>query len=527
MSGVVVFSSELFDAGAGDDVDFVLTSELLEFRKVFSGFANGCFEIYISSARIVAQSVFRKNDEADTFAGGFADGFVSGGDVVTNVRAVNFELSEGDFQFHDLDYTFIIASMKVLVLAAGISKRMAPIGDKNFLNFLGKPLIWHQLNFLERNGAKEVRVVGSETNLARIEEIGREFAMEVSVCQQVDLRLGMAGAVLAARDFVEGDEEFVIFSGNDVVEDKAIEDVMAASGAESYLLGKKVESYFPGGYLEVEGDLIRNIVEKPGAGNEPSDLVNLVVHRHTKPRDLLKYLDEAKSEKDDLYEVALAKMMKDGVRFKAVPYSGVWQAVKYPWHVHGVFKFLFEQAEKFVDPSAEIAKSATIDGEVIIEKGVKILENAVLRGPVYLGPNCVVANNSLVRESHLGEGSVAGFNTEVARSYCVSRLRTHMNYVGDSVIEDNVSFGAGAVTGNLRLDEQAISVLIRGEKVDTGNQKIGAIIGRDVRIGVNTSIMPGVKIGSETFVGAGIVVAKDVEEGKFVTAAEIKDKRSN
>ncbi len=418
--------------------------------------------------------------------------------------------------------------MKVLLLAAGISKRMAPIGDKNFLNFLGKPLIWHQLKFLEKNGAKEVMIVGSETSLEKLGEVGAGFEMKVSVCEQKDLNLGMAGAVLAAREFVDGDEEFVIFSGNDVVEDSAFKLVLEAEGAASYLLGKRVESYFPGGYLEIEGDLIKHIVEKPGAGNEPSDMVNLVVHRHTQPRELLAYLDKAESEKDDLYEVALAAMMRDGVRFKAVPYSGFWQAVKYPWHVHGVFRFLFERAEKKVDPSVEIAASATIDGEVIMEAGVKVLENAVVRGPVYLGVGSVVGNNALVRESHLGAGSVAGFNTEVARSYCFGQMRTHMNYVGDSVIAENVSFGAGTITGNLRLDEQAVSVLVRGEKVDTGNQKIGAFIGRDVRVGINTSLMPGVKIGAGSFIGAGIVVAKDVEEGKFVVGrmeTEIKEKR--
>ncbi len=418
--------------------------------------------------------------------------------------------------------------MKVLLLAAGISKRMAPIGDKNFLNFLGKPLIWHQLKFLEKNGAKEVMIVGSETSLEKLAEVGAGFEMKVSVCEQKDLNLGMAGAVLAAREFVDGDEEFVIFSGNDVVEDSAFKLVLEAEGAASYLLGKRVESYFPGGYLEIEGDLIKHIVEKPGAGNEPSDMVNLVVHRHTQPRELLRYLDKAESEKDDLYEVALAAMMRDGVRFKAVPYSGFWQAVKYPWHVHGVFRFLFERAEKFVDASVEIAESATIDGEVIMEAGVKVLENAVVRGPVYLGVGSVVGNNALVRESHLGAGSVAGFNTEVARSYCFGQMRTHMNYVGDSVIAENVSFGAGTITGNLRLDEQAVSVLVRGEKVNTGNQKVGAFIGRDVRVGINTSLMPGVKIGAGSFIGAGIVVAKDVEEGKFVVGrmeVEIKEKR--
>lgn len=421
--------------------------------------------------------------------------------------------------------------MKALVLAAGRSKRMAPIGDKNFLNFLGKPLIWHQLKFLEKNGVEAAVVIGSNTNLQMIGEVTKDIQMAVEVCEQKDLDLGMAGAVMAAKGLVNDDEEILIVSGNDVVEDKAVVAVMAATGADCYLLGKKVDSYFPGGYLEVNDEgFIEHIVEKPGEGNEPSDMVNLVVHRFDSFGRLMGYLEKASSEDDDLYEVALAAMMKDGVKFKAVPYSGSWFPIKFPWHVHDVWKFLFDRAEKGVNESVLIAEGAVISGEVIIEEGVKIFEGAVVKGPCFIGSGSIVANNALVRESHLGAGSVAGFNTEVARSYVSGRLRTHMNYVGDSVIEDNVSFGAGTVTGNLRLDEGDISVVVKGAKVNTGSQKVGAIIGRNVRVGINTSLMPGVKIGSDSFIGAGIVLAENVEERSFVRGSfelKVSENRSD
>ncbi|MEK7065444.1 MAG: acetyltransferase, partial [Patescibacteria group bacterium] len=42
-------------------------------------------------------------------------------------------------------------------------------------------------------------------------------------------------------------------------------------------------------------------------------------------------------------------------------------------------------------------------------------------------------------------------------------------------------------------------------------------IGAYVRIGVNASIMPGVKIGADSFIGAGISVPSDVPQESFVT----------
>ncbi len=402
--------------------------------------------------------------------------------------------------------------MKVLVLAAGRSKRMHPIGDKNFLNFLGKPLIQHQLEFLSRNGFKDIVVVGSCTNLEEIRKIGDKITGKVEVCEQKNLDLGMAGAVLAAKDLLKG--AVLIFSSNDVVEDTALK--MIQNCDESCMIGKKVEEYFPGGYLEINSDgYIQNIIEKPGEGNEPSDMVNLVLHKHKDISKLINYLSEAESSNDDLYEVAILNMINDGVAIKALPYDGFWQPIKYPWHVHRVFKYLFCLEEKGIADSVEIADTAVIKGDVIIEDGVKIFDGAVINGPVYIGAKSIVANNSLLRESHIGTGCMVGFSTEVARSYWGEKVWTHMNYVGDSVISNDVSFGAGSVTGNLRLDDGNIQV----DGVDTKMQKVGSIIGEKVRVGVNTSIMPGVKIGSNTFIGAGIVIPNDIPDGSFVKAS--------
>ena len=80
----------------------------------------------------------------------------------------------------------------------------------------------------------------------------------------------------------------------------------------------------------------------------------------------------------------------------------------------------------------------------------------------------------------------------------------------------NVGLGAGAVTGNLRLDEKNVTVLIAEEKVDSGSNKLGLIAGNKVRVGINTSIMPGVKIGSGSFIGGGLAIAEDVPNNSFV-----------
>lgn len=409
--------------------------------------------------------------------------------------------------------------MKVLLLAAGRSTRMSPIEDKNFLNFLGKPLIVHQLDMLKNNGFREVIIVGGRHNVEALKVISEELEMDIKVIEQENLEMGMCGAVLSARSEIFG-QSVLVFSSNDVVSEgafKIMADAVRDDSADGFMIGKEVNSYFPGGYLKVSDlGILEEIIEKPGAGNEPSNLVNLVIHYYSDTAKLFEYLDSASSEKDDLYEAAVDRMIKEGFRIKILPYPGKWQPIKYPWHVRDVFGMLMGEAKGYISDSAVISEKAVIKGDVIIGENVKIFEGAVVSGPCYIGKNTVIANNALVRESHIGDDCVIGFSTEIARSYLGDRVWTHSNYIGDSIIGNNVSFGAGTVTGNLRLDEMEIQVEIKGEKIASGLNKLGLITGDDVRVGINVSTMPGIKIGKNSVVGPGLVLDQNINANSFV-----------
>lgn len=409
--------------------------------------------------------------------------------------------------------------MKVILLAAGRSKRAKPIEDKNFLRFCGKYLIEHQLESIKNAGFKEIIVVGGAHNLDKLALIASKF--KAKVVEQKNLDEGMAGAVLSVEKLIKNEEIFIV-SGNDIVDDKAYKLMMTASKSKSasYLLAYKVKEYFPGGYIKLKGKKIVGIVEKPESGKEPSDLVNLVLHLHKNPKSLFEELKKVSTDRDDRYEVALDKLMQEST-FEAVKYDGFWQPIKFPHHVLSVNKFFLSKLKKQISKKAEIAKSAVIKGEVVIEDGAKIFEHAVISGPAYIGKNAIVANNALVRESSIGKRSVVGYNTEIARSYIGDDTWFHSNYVGDSVIGNNCSFGAGAICANLRLDEKEIG--------DSKMNKLGAIMGDDVRVGVNTSIMPGVKIGSNTMISSGLTIAQDIEANKYVsgkTELSIKENRA-
>jgi len=415
--------------------------------------------------------------------------------------------------------------MKVVLLCGGIGKRMFPITeDKFLLKFLGKTLLEYQIETARGAGLTEFIIVGNPQNINRIAEIIADLrGIKVDLAIQKE-PLGMADALKSASQFL--DDEAIIVNPNDVFEGLAYSELLEARRtgvATAYLLGCEVKDYFPGGYLVVddEGNLT-HIVEKPERGNEPSNLVNLVVHLHTDIKRLLQYAENMPTDKDDVYECAIDAMVRDECKIKIVPYTGFWSPIKYPWHVLSVVRWFMDCSQEYISPSAYISERATIEGKVVISDNVRVLENAVIRGPAYIGANSVIGNGSLVRDySHIGADCVVGYSTEIKGSYVGDRCWFHMSYIGDSIIGDDCSFGAGTVLANFRFDERNISVRMGDKSVDTGQNKFGAIIGNNSKTGVNVSVTPGVRIGPNSIVGPHVCLTDDLEPDSFILAEPV------
>ncbi|MCD6522450.1 MAG: NTP transferase domain-containing protein [Candidatus Diapherotrites archaeon] len=400
--------------------------------------------------------------------------------------------------------------MKVLFLVGGIGKRMLPITkDKTLIKFCGKTLIEKQVEMAKDAGFDDIVIVASPIN---IEEMKKIFGDKVEYAIQKEPR-GMADAVLSAKELIEGDSVLIV-GANDVVEPRAYRMVKEAKG-DCAILGYEVNQYFPGGYLIVEGNRVKGIIEKPEPGKEPSNLVNLVFHMHKDADTLISYLEKTKSDRDDVYEKALDEMMKT-MEFNVVRYNGFWGPIKYPFHILKVMKFFLENQKPRISENAKISEKATIKGNVVIEDNVRIFENAVINGPVYIGKNTVIANNALVRGSNIGENCVVGFSTEIARSYIADNVWFHNNYVGDSIVMDNCMFGSGCVTANFRFDEKNVYMEINGKRIDTGTDKFGCVVGKNCKTGINSSIYPGIKIGENSFIGPGVVLKKHVEPNTVI-----------
>ena len=410
--------------------------------------------------------------------------------------------------------------MKAVFLCGGRGKRMFPITeDKFLLDFLGKPLLEHQIKVACEAGLSHFVIIGNPENIAKIEQITKEIpGVKVDLALQKESS-GIADALKSAESFLHG--QLLVINPNDVFSSSAYTKIITGAekaSASSYILGYQVQKYFPGGYLQVNSqNELLYIVEKPNPGEEPSNLVNILIHCHNNSEELLRYIDTTQTTKDDVYECALDSMVKAGHKIKVVLYNDFWAPIKYPWHIFKVMEYFLDNAQPYIAPSARVSEKAHIEGKVILSDNVKVLENAVIRGPVYIGANSIIGNNALVRDySHIGSNSVIGYSTEVKHSYIGDNCWFHSNYVGDSIVDDNCSLGAGTVLANFQLDEGNIQIKVGDSLVDTGYDKLGAIVGRGCRIGVNASLMPGVRVGPDSFVGPQVCLHKDLRANKIV-----------
>jgi len=427
--------------------------------------------------------------------------------------------------------------MKVIFLAGGEGKRMAPIlKDKCLLKFCGKELILHQLDLMKEVGLTDIVIVASSNNVEQLKSCCADAVfpdMSIQFAVQKEPK-GMADAVLSAEALITG-SDVLILNSNDVLEPisyKVMLDAIKGGDADAYLLGRKVTKYVPGGYLVVEdGDRVKGIVEKPGADNMPSNLFNLVFHYFRKADVFLDFLKSAKTDNDDQYEVAMDNMMKANYDFRVIS-TDFWFAVRYPWQIHHAMEYFIKKSVEKHGPrtsnKAVISDKANIVGDVIIEDGVRVFEGATIRGPCYLGKNVIVGNGSLIwNYTHLGDNSVVGYGSEVKHSYVGEACWFHTNYVGDSIIMDGSSFGSGTVTANFRFDEKDIKVKVGDSRFDTYTNKFGCIIGEGCKTGINVSILPGIKIGANSVVGPHVHLNQDLAPNKFIYLTQAQTVKTN
>ncbi len=401
--------------------------------------------------------------------------------------------------------------MQAVLLAGGASSRFWPLGDgrhKSCFALMGKPIVAWTLESLQRAGVREAVVVQRPDGDVDAALAGQSFDMDVRTVVQAEPR-GMGDALLTAREHLH--EPFVLAHAHQVdAEDwvAAMRQAQRESRASVVLAGRPTDRPSEYGMLAFDGERATGIVEKPAPERAPSDIRALGLY--WLPPAFLESLAET-TDHEYAFEAALDRHM-DAHEARVVTESTAGPSLKYPWD-------LFELNRRLMDrhlraqraDSAWISPAAHVEGDVRVGSNAKIFEFAVVKGPCYVGEDCVVGTHALVRDyTDLEPGTVIGAHAEAARCLFQAGASTHSGYFGDSIFDRKARVGAGTVTANVAVHRGEIKTTVKGERIGTGRTSLGAVVGEDTQLGINVSTMPGVLVGAHSFVAPGITVEANV-----------------
>lgn len=368
--------------------------------------------------------------------------------------------------------------MQLLVLAAGIGKRFQPlVTSKPLLPFLGKTLLEHVVANCQVLKPSQIIIVVNHKDKVLVAKL---FPKAKIVVQPVPN--GMAGAIEAARTLLAG--QTVIVNGDDWIHPKIIKTFVQqikTTPNKVILTGIKSQPGLTGGYFSLQGPTLK-VIEKPTESKQPSQWLRIVLDYFPKIEAFISVLKSTRSEKDDVYELAL-NQLTDSLLVKA---TGKFYQLKYPWQI--------------LDLTAGL-----LTGKSMIDKTAKIFPGAQIINS-YIGPKVIVGHHCLIRDSIIEAGTTVGYYTEIARSYVGPNNFFHTNYVGDSIIEGGSNLGSGARLANMRFDKKDIL---------PGKPKLGAILAQGSQLGVNSSVMPGVTLGAKALLGSGLVLYQSLAAGEF------------
>lgn len=397
--------------------------------------------------------------------------------------------------------------MKAFILAAGEGTRMRPLTaniPKPLLPVAGKPFLLHTLESLRDNNIKDITILIGWRGRRVREYLGDGSEMGLNITyEEQSRRLGTAHAVGLAKKHV--DDAFLCVNGDVVLTPKSIKGFLSfwKEKKGTAVAVAKVPDSRNLGVIEVEGDKIVSIEEKPKWPK--SNLINAGMYLFGK--DIFKIIEKTSKSKRGEYEITdtLTMLMEKDTVYGHI-LAEEWIDVGRPWDLLKANQILLRSVSG--ENSGKAQKNVIIENNVQIGEGTSIKIGSYIIGPTIIGKNCDIGPNCLIRPStYIGDGCKVGSASEVKNSIVMNGSNVpHHNYVGDSVIGERCNLGSGTKIANLRLDERNIKIAFKGQEIDTGLRKLGAILGDDVKTGINSSIDVGTIIGENTFIGPGAVV---------------------
>ena len=422
--------------------------------------------------------------------------------------------------------------MKAVVLAAGEGVRLQPITatrPKHLIKVAGKPILEHCVDALKSCGLTEITIVTHYMGdtIRQYFGDGEKLGVKIAYVEQAEM-LGTGNAVSAVEPYVDGD--FVLVYGDLLFAPDVIKNVIHSYETEkpaavmAVVAVEKPESY---GIVELENEkAVKRIIEKPAPNEAPSNLANAGLYVFSK--EIFNKIKQTRASIRGEWELtdALSLLIENK---KAVLASEIseddWVDIGRPWDLLEANRWTLKRTEHRVYGTVE--NGAHLIGPVTVAETARIRSGAYIEGPTFIDEGSDIGPNCYIRPcTSIGKNVRVGNGCEIKNSIIMDQTHLgHLSYVGDSILCERCNLAAGTITANLRLDDGPVKMLLKGKVVNTGRRKLGAILGDNVKTGINALLMPGVKVGTNSWVGANFTVHRDLPENTVALLKQDEEKR--
>ena len=171
----------------------------------------------------------------------------------------------------------------------------------------------------------------------------------------------------------------------------------------------------------------------------------------------------------------------------------------------------------FFSNDTKIGKNVIIEPYVVIGKKVNIKNNVKILSFSYLEGVRISNGSSIGPYARLRPGTILEENSKIGNFVEVKKSKvgknskvSHLSYIGDAQIGKSSNIGAGTITCNY-----------------DGIKKHKTTIKDKVFIGSNSSLVAPVKIESESIIGAGSVITKNVSKKSLALSRSIQIEKKN
>ena len=409
--------------------------------------------------------------------------------------------------------------MRAIILTAGEGKRLRPITTsrpKPMIPLIGKPLLEHTIIGLKEAGINHIiLIVGykEETIRYHFDKFSKEFNLEIEYITQKEF-LGTAHAVAQVKNSMR-DDPFLILNGDIFVDAEILKELVQEykkNPSEGYITLFEVDNPENFGVISLNSNgFVERITEKPSSKLKLGNLANAGIYIFNPL--IFKAIEKTEKSIRNEYEItdSMEILIEEfGVKIKGyIIKDYYWNDIGLPWQLFEANHHILDKLES--KNLGIVEENVTIAGNVYIGKDSIIKSGSYIQGPCYIGNKCLIGPNAFIRPyTSINDNCHIGMS-EIKNSIIFSNSAIpHFNYIGDSIICEDVNLGAGTKISNLRFDSQNVKMNINGSLIDSGLRKLGAIIGPNSQTGINASIMCGKIVGNNSVIGAHTIVNENI-----------------